>query len=260
MINQLRADLFTQRHSTGFIVCLLAACGAAAAYLYLQHQLALGGLNAAAANGVQGLSDVMVINLLGSLLIGLIVSRPFETKSVHDALLASSRGSFVASKTVVAALAVFLLGVPYGIAALVGRATGLEVAPAVPTTFALLAESGAEPDAAGVGRIIAVSVVAAILYAARLAVCIPLAIVVKRPIVVMAAGFVWAFVADLLVGAAAKWEALEAITRLTPYAPDHLPLPDSSGGELVGTSIVAVVFIALMGLVAWLLLRRADIK
>lgn len=260
MINQLRADLFTQRHSTGLLVCLVAACGAAGLYTYFQHELALDNLAPASVNGVQGLSDVFLVNLLGALLIGLVVSRPFETKSVHHALLAAGRGAFVASKTVVAALAVVALALPFGAAALMARATEAEFAPSVPTTFALLTASTGPLDAGTVARLVAVVFVAALLYAAELAVCIPLAIVVKRPIVVMAAGFAWTFVADLAVGSAERWEVTEALVGLTPFATDRMPLPDGTAGDLLGTTIVCLAFIALMGALSWLLFRRSDVR
>ena len=44
------------------------------------------------------------------------------------------------------------------------------------------------------------------------------------------------------------------------YHSDHVPGLDSTGGDLVGTLAVSLVFIALMGLVSWLIFRRADVK
>ncbi|TDE90859.1 hypothetical protein EXU48_17295 [Occultella glacieicola] len=260
MINQLQADLYVQRHSTAMTVSVLVACAAAALYTFLQYRLASGGLDPASASGVQGVSDILIISLLGPLLIGLAIARPFETKSVHAALLAAGRGPVVASKAMTASLAVILVSLPYGLAALVGRATGASFEPALPTTFALLTADSVELDAGGVVHLVAVSVVTGLLYAAKLAVCIPLAFVLKRPIVVMATGFVWSFVADLLVSTVSDTAPGEAIAGLTPFSADRMPLPDSSTGDLLTTTAVSVVFIAAMGALAWLLFRRADVK
>ena len=100
----------------------------------------------------------------------------------------------------------------------------------------------------------------AVLTTAKLSVCLPLAFVLRRPLVVMAIGFVWGFLADLIGSTAADVEGLAALVRLTPFASDHVPGLDSTGGDLVGTLAVSLVFIALMGLVSWLLFRRADVK
>lgn len=259
MINQLRADLFVLRHSGAAAACLLACLISAALYTWLQHGLATGDLGPASANGVQGLSDILLISLLGPLLYGVLISQPFTTKSVHNALLASGRGAFVASRTVITALLVASLSLPYGLAVLVGRATGAEFAPALPTGFSLLLAEGGDLTAADAGSIAAITAATALLSAAKLAVCLPLAIWLQRPLVVMALGFVWSFVADLLASAAADVDGLETLLRLTPFAPEHVPLPDSTAGELLAAVAASVVFIALMGLASWLILRRADV-
>ena len=260
MINQLRADLYILRHSGTAVLCLLACLVCAALYTWLQHGLATGDLSPASASGVQGLSDILLISLLGPLLYGVMLSQPFETKSVHNALLASGRGAFVASKTVIAALLVATLSVPYGVAVLVGRATGAEFAPALPTAFSMLLVEGGDLTAEGAWSIVAVTVTSALVMAAKLSVCLPLAIWLQRPLVVMAVGFVWSFLADLLASAAADVDGLDALVRLTPFAQEHVPMPGSTGTELLAAVAVSVVFVALMGLVSWVIFRRADVK
>src|SRR5690625_220925 len=122
MNNQLRAELCVLGRSTTAGLCLLAEPLTAGLHTLPQHSLAVGALSANSASGVQGLSDVLLISLLGPLLYGVIVSQPFDTKSVHNALLGSGRGAFVGAKTVVASLLVATLSLPYGIGVLVGRA------------------------------------------------------------------------------------------------------------------------------------------
>lgn len=260
MINQLRADLFVLTHSSLAWLCLLASTAAAALYTWLQHSLAMGDLSSNAANGVQGLSDIVLVSLLGPLLYGVIVAQPFDTKSVHNALLGSGRAAFVAAKTVVAALLVTALSLPYAAGVLVGRATEADFAPAIPTAFSLMLAEAGELTGSEAGSILAVSVTTAIVTAAKLAVCLPLAIWWKRPLVVMAAGFVWSFLADLLAGELSESEGIDALVRLTPFALEHMPAADSSGGELLGALAASAAFIALMGLVSWLIFRRADVK
>lgn len=260
MINQLRADLYVLRYSGAAVLSLLVCVVAAVLYTWLQHQLALGNLGAEAASGVQGLSDVLLLSLLGPLLYGVTVAQPFETRSVHNALLASGRGAFVASKVVISGVLVTALSLPYGLAVLVGRATGAEFAPAIPTAFSLLLAEGGELTADGAWSILAITVTSGLLTAAKLAVCLPLAIWLKRPLVVMAAGFVWSFLADLLGVQVADIGGLDALVRLSPFAAEHLPTSGSTGGELAGTIAVSLMFIALMGLVSWLIFRRSDVK
>src|SRR5690606_11080733 len=107
---------------------------------------------------------------------------------------------------------------------------------------------------------LAITAAMAVLTTAKLSECLPLAFVLRRPLVVMAIGFVWGFLADLIGSTAADVESLDALAHLTPFARDHVPGLDSTGGDLVGTLAVSLVFIALMGLVSWLIFRRADVQ
>lgn len=260
MINQTRADLYWLRHSTGALIVLLACTVAAAGYMWLQHLLAAGDLSAAAANGVAGLSDIMLVYLLGALLVGMIVAAPFENKSVHAAVLAAPRSAFTAAKVVVAPLAIIAITIPYGIAATVARSTGLEFVPAIPTAFALIAADPSALDAAAVGEIGVLTLVSGLQYAARLAVCIPLAFLIRKPIAVMAIGFAWNFVADVIASAVADVPGLDVLAWLTPYSVDHTVVPGTAAGDLLVSSAVSLGFIAAMGVLAWLLFRRSDVK
>ena len=260
MINQLRGDLYAIRRTGPVLLCLAVSVLAAALYTWLQHSLAVGDLGPEAASGVQVLSDALMVSLMGPLLFGALVAQPFETKSVHNSLLASGRGAFVGAKTLLTAAAVTALSLPYGIAALIGLATGEEFAPAIPTAFSQLLAAGGEVDAARIGEVLAITVTMAVLTTAKLSVCLPLAFRLRRPLVVMAVGFVWGFLADLIGTTAACVDGLDALVRLTPFAQDHAPAPDSTAGDMVGTLAVSLGFIALMGVLAWLLFRRADVK
>ena len=260
MINQLRGDLYAIRHSGPVLLCLAVSVVAAALYTVLQHSLAAGDLGPEAASGVQVLSDALMVSLMGPLLFGALVAQPFETRSVHNSLLASGRGAFVGAKTLLTAAAVTALSLPYGIAVLIGLATEEEFAPAIPTAFSQLLAAGGGVDGGRVGEVLAITVTMAVLTTAKLSVCLPLAFRLQRPLVVMAVGFVWGFLADLIGSTAADVEGLDALVRLTPFAREHVPTPESAGGDLAITLVVSLVFIALMGLLAWLLFRRADVK
>src|SRR5699024_5715547 len=218
MINQLRGDLYAIPRTGPVLLCLAVSVIAAALYTWLQHSLAAGSLVPAAASGVQVLSDALMVSLMGPLLFGALVAQPFETKSVHNSLLASGRGAFVGAKTLLTALAVTALSLPYGIAALIGLATGEEFAPAIPTAFSLLLAEGGGVDTARVGEVLALTVTMAVLTTAKLSVCLPLAFQLRRPLVVMAVGFVWGFLADLIGTTAADVDGFDALVRLTPFA------------------------------------------
>ena len=170
MINQLRGDLYAIRHSGPVLLCLAVSVVAAALYTVLQHSLAAGDLGPEAASGVQVLSDALMVSLMGPLLFGAMVVQAFETRSVHNSLLASGRGAFVGAKTLLTAAAVTALSLPYGIAVLIGLATEEEFAPAIPTAFSQLLAAGGGIDGGRAGEVLAITVTMAVLTTAKLSV------------------------------------------------------------------------------------------
>lgn len=256
MVNLLRADLYMLRRTPAVALCLLVCAVAAGIHVWLMHLLAADALDPAAANGVSVLSDAMLVGLLGSLLVGTVVARPFENKSVHDALLGAGRGPFVASRAVVATGAVTLLAVPYGVAALVALGSDAAFTAAVPTSFSVLATGAEDLSTATVARVAVITVVTGLLYAGKLAVCLPLAFRL-RPVVVMAAGFTWSFVGDLVFR---DVEGLGAFARLTPFAEEYNLTMSSTAGDVVAATGVSVGAVAAMGGLAYLMFRKADVK
>lgn len=259
MVNLLRADLYMLRRTPAVALCLLVCAVAAGLHVWLMHLLAADALDPAAANGVPALSDAMLVGLLGPLLVGTVVARPFETKSVHDALLGAGRGPFVASRAVVAVGAVILLAVPYGVAALVALGSDAAFTAAVPTSFSVLAAGPKDPSTATVARVAVITVVTGLVYAGKLAICLPLAFRL-RPVVVMAAGFTWSFAGDLVFSSLRDVEGLGALARLTPFAEEYNVTMSSTVGDMVAATGVSVGAVAAMGGLAYLMFRKADVK
>jgi len=260
--NLIRADLFTLRHSTGVRVSLLVAVVAAVGYVYLAHQIATGALEPSAADSASVLSDVMVVYLLGSLLAGIVVATDFDTKTIHDALLSSSRAALVATKTVVLVAVVASLVAPYGLVALVGFLSGQEFTAFLPTVFLSIVanEQGLPADAGSVGTIVVVVAATMLVYAARLSICLPLAFAVKRPVAVMAVGFGGNFLVDFVATLVVDVPVLGDLVGLTPFGPTHSLTLASDAGDLLAAAGASIVFLALMAGASYLIFRRADIK
>jgi len=114
MINLLRAELFKLRKSTAFKVCFLLSCASAMALTYFSHAIAIGSFSNSISGSASGLSEFVIISLLGSLLTGIMVCSDFETKTIHDAIACGKgRSSVVLSKVLVYVLIITLLFVPY---------------------------------------------------------------------------------------------------------------------------------------------------
>ena len=75
-----------------------------------------------------------------------------------------------------------------------------------------------------------------------------------------AAGFVGGFLMDSLARLATQNDFGTSVLKATPWSPD-LPLTlDSSSGEIMAATGIALAFIALWVVVSWLIFRKADIN
>ena len=262
MPNVVRAEVYRLRHAPMTWIVLVIATVSAVAYVWLAHLLAEGRLAASAANSGSVFSDVMIVYLLGALLIGAGISSDFESRAVHDQILAHSRADIVAAKTVTSTMTTMALVLPYGLVALIAFLSGMKVAPFLGTAVLSIAsnEAGLSASPAHVARVCALIVVTALIYAARLAVCIPLAFVVKKPVIVMAFGFGWNFLADFLASLADGRPVIGHLAAVTPYARNYELTLTSSTGTLLAAAGVSVLFIVAMGVLTHLLFRRSEIK
>ena len=261
MFNLLRADLYVLVRSRALWIALAVSSAMAAGYYESAHLIAVGAYDESISGSVAGFSDAMALPLLGSMLIGVVVASDLENRTVHDRLLAASRSALVAVKTVMALVVMAVVLLPYVVGSLVCLATGWDLVAFLPTTpLRVAANVGGGPvTATGVLTGLGLCLVSALVAAARLGFCLPVAFAARRPLTVAATGLVGGFLLDALTGMVARSDAGAAALRFTPWSPD-LPLDStSSGAQVAAGAAVAAAFLVLWSAAGLLVLRRADI-
>lgn len=261
MPNLLRADLFVLVRSRALWVSLVVASAMAVGYFVSARLIANGTYDMSIAGSVASFSDAVALPLLGSLLIGVTAARDLDNRTVHDRLLAAGRPTFVAVKTLLALLVTCVVLSPYVVGALVCLGAGWDLTAFLPTTaLEVAANTGggtvtASTLLAGAG----LGAACALVYVARLGLCLPVALATRRPLVTTVVGLVSNFVIDALLGILKDNEAATSLLRLTPWS-TRLPLtPSSPGGDVAAAVAVSLVFLVLWGVAGWLVMRRADI-
>lgn len=258
MTNQILATASQVARSTALRLSVVLCIFAAAGYAWFALELGEGRMDRATASAGQGFSDIFLVMLLGSLLAGTVVVTDFTSKTIHDAVLASPRAIVVSSRTIVFTAVIVLLMLPYGAAVLVALAVGGTYGQLLPTVFNSLLVDAPQLTAGEALRIVVLTLVTGVNYAAQLALCIPAAYVLRRSVAVLAVGFGGSFVLGAVAGAPADDTVLADIAALTPYR--TILTADATGGDVLATLAVSLVWIALMTALAWLLFRRADIR
>jgi len=265
MINLLHAEFYKLNKSIAIKICFLLACVCAVSLGLVSHGLAIGSLNANISGSASGLSEIVIISLLGSLLTGILVCSDFETKTIHDIVACGNgRKSVVVSKVVIYVLLIAMLLLPYMIATIVGFCTGEEFTkPFVSSISVLLLYDGAnyQLTAATIGKIIVTFLVSALVYAARLSICIPLAFKIRKPIAIMAFGFVFSAIIDLVLRLLADMPLIGDIINISPFSAKFISLSLATEAKVFfEATLSSVIFLIGITIITYLTFKKAEIK
>lgn len=263
MLNLIHAEIYKLTKSTGAKVAFIISSISAISLACISHFIARGTLSTDIIGSASGLSEVMIISLLGSLMAGILVCTDFETKTIHDAVVCGDgRRAVVLSKIIVFVLMIAILMLPYAIVTLIGFSTGAEFIFVSSVCTNIMAENVALGVSASViFKIIAIFLVEIIVYAGRLSICIPIAFKAKKPIVVMGIGFILSGLIDLVIVLMDKIPGFSKIISITPYYRDYILIPMGTGvGTLLKVIGISVLFIVIMTLIAYKIFKRAEIK
>ena len=265
MLNLARSEIYKLKKSLSLKICFLLSCISAAALAYISHGIAVGSISADISGSASGLTEIVIVSLLGSLMVGVLVCSDFENKTIHDSIVCGSgRMAIVLSKSLIYIFVIFLLLLPYMVTTLVALCSGAEfTSQFVFSVFMqfLSDESGQNITPGMLGKTGIIFLVTVLVDAARLSICIPLALKIRKPVAILVIGFVFSAVIDLIVGLLGKVSFLEDMISFTPFSRDFLLLTlDTPSGTLVKAAICAVVFFGMMVAVTYAAFRKADIK
>lgn len=255
------ATLYRMWKSTGARVAFFITYIAAILYFVLARMVGTGRIEAAQAGSVSGLGDAMVIWLCGSLIIGILVGSDFENKTIHG-VIGFGRKKIIGNYVAVFAVLVLMLVLPYTIGSLVCILAGVDMSGAEQTAISIYMGNVLRyTDDIALGKLVLSYLSYSTVYVGQLSICIPVAVKLKKPVAVTAFGFFFGMLSALLSTLASKVEILDNIYRLTPYNYNMEQLGlNGSYSDMLLAMMVSIAFVGLMGLLAWALFRRAEIK
>ena len=116
-------------------------------------------------------------------------------------------------------------------------------------------------SAASIGKIISISLVEILVYAARLSICIPIAFKATKTMVVMGIGFTFSGLFDLVIGLVDEVPGVSNIISMTPFYREYMLINiDTEVGTLLKIAGISIVFILIITLITYKLFKRAEIK
>lgn len=265
MLNLIRADLFKLFKSLSIKILFGITCLCAITLTVMAYFIPRGGIDA----GMTGIgfmfSDINIISILGAVLAGTFICGDFDNKNIHDAIASgSSRMAVIVSKALVFFCGIAILVLPYALAAVFALISGFEFGmDAVALGFLnfLTRGSGNALPASEFLKLFAVILTLVIVYASQLSVCVPLAFVLKKPVLVVPIYYAVSVLSAQLIALSASSEALDFILSKTPFGGDYIFLTMDSGTvDIVAAIFGSLVFITVMLAITYGAFRKAEIK
>ncbi len=261
MKNLLKATLYRVWKSSGVKIVFVLTVLVAAPYYICGSMVAGGSIDAAGAGSVTGLGDAMILWIFGPLVTAMIIGSDFENKTIHGAI-GYGRGRIIANDMFVYAICVLVLTLPYILGSVICLIGGVNMEGAQMTAVSACMDTVIRyNETYGVGKAILTYLAFACVTIGQISICVPVAVKVKKPVIVTAFGFFFGMITALIATLAAKVEALQNVYKLTPYAYGLAEVNlDAEVSDLLLAILISMIFTGVMGLVAWLLFRKAEIK
>ncbi|MBQ7780735.1 MAG: hypothetical protein IJ405_01750 [Lachnospiraceae bacterium] len=261
MKNLLKATLYRVWKSSGVKIVFMITVVVAALYYMCGNMVAGGSIDAAGAGSVTGLGDAMILWIFGPLVTAMVIGSDFENKTIHGAI-GYGRGKVIVNDMLVYAICMLVLTLPYILGSVLCLAGGVNMEGAQMTAVSACMDTVIRyNETYGVGKVILTYLAFACVTVGQISICVPVAVKVKKPVIVTAFGFFFGMITALLATLASKVEAFQNVYKLTPYAYGLAEVNlDAEVSDLLLAILISMIFTGVMGLVAWLLFKKAEIK
>lgn len=265
MYNLIMADVYKIRKSKAIkvlfgITTISAVTMAVMAYLIPQGKIDAGMIGI----GFM-LSDVNMISILGAVIAAVFICGDFDNKIIHEAIATgNSRGSVIVGKAIAFSCSLIFILIPYAIVTGVALGTGHKFSMgsiAVGFLNVLTLDAGKALVASEIWKLLAVMLTLFIVYVAQLSVCVPLALALKKPVLVVAVYYGVTILCAQLTRLRNSSQIFDNIFASTPYGGNYTFLTlDSGTGDILKAISVSIIFMIAMFAVTYFSFRKSEIK
>ncbi|WP_066712421.1 ABC transporter permease [Clostridium sp. Marseille-P299] len=265
MINLVHAELYKLKKTFSFKVLLGITTVSAVIMSIIASLISLGKMDVSMSGIGFLLSDMSMISILGAVISGVIISGDFENKTIHDAITNGySRTKVILSKTIIFSISIALLLLPYAVVTGVGIALNHEYdmgSVALGFLNLLTTTSNAELPFSEIGKLVVLMLTLLFVYVAQLSICIPLALILKKPIFVVAIYYGLSFLCGQLAGLREKSRVFKHIFDATPYGGNYAMMSLDTGiGDVIRAIGVSVIFLIVILMITIGAFQKMELK
>lgn len=265
MYNLIRADLFKLRKSMAIKILFGITTVSAVIMVGMAYLIPQGKIDASMIGVGFLLSDIDMISILGAVIAGIFICGDFDNKTIHDAISnGCSRATVIVSKAIVFCCAIAFILLPYAIATGIALSTGCKFsmgALSVGFLHLLTSEAGTIFSASEILKLLVVMLTLMIVYAAQLSVCVLLAFVLKKSVLVVAIYYGLTILCAQLMGLRGSSTMFDRIFTCTPFGGNYTFVVLNSGiGDVLKAISVSLIFMIVMLAAAYFAFRKSEIK
>lgn len=265
MYNLILADLYKLRKSM-IIKLLFASTTISAVLMVVMAYMITQDKVEPSMTGIGFMfSDINMISILGAAIAGILICGDFDNKTIHDAIASGcSRGAVIITKSIIFCSALAIILIPYMLITLISLGTGLEFnmgSEALGFLYLLTSEAGTVISISEVWRLLLIILTLTILYIAQLSVCLPLALTLKKPVLVLAIYYGFSILSGQLMRIKGTFPVFDRIFAFTPYGSNHIFITLDTGiGDIFTTIIVSLLYLLIMIVISYCIFRKMEIK
>lgn len=265
MYNLIMADLYKIRKSKAIKVMFGITTVSAVMVALVAYLMPQGKIDASTTGMWFLFSDVSMISMLGAAAAGIFICGDFDNKIIHEAIATgNSRSSIIIAKALAFFCSLAMLLMPYVIVTIIALSTGQKFSignAALGFLNVLTSGSGQSFSAATIGKLLIVILALIIVYLAQLSICVPIALVIKRPILVVVINYGLSMLCGQLMGLKNTPKVFDNIFALTPYGGKYPFLALNTGaGDIIKAIAVSLIFMVVMLAITHCLFRKTEIK
>lgn len=265
MINLIQADLYKLRKSTTIKILFIVTSLCAIIMTTFAYLIPQGKISESYTGLGFLFSDVNIMSILGAAVAGIFICGDFDNRTIHDAIASGcSRIAIICSKAITFFVAIILLLLPYGIVTAISLFSGANFgmnSVGVGFLHMLALDSQTVLDLPVLFKMIAVTLTLILTYVAQLSLCVPLALLCKKPVIVIVIYYAFTIFTAQLYNLKNISQVLKKLASYTPYAGNHIFLTlDSQANNFAKTIIVCLVFIVVMITITYSIFRKSEVK
>lgn len=265
MYNLILADLFKLRKTMAIKILFGMTTVSAVIMAVMAYLIPQGKIGASMIGIGFMFSDISMISILGAVIAGVFICGDFDNRTIHDAVAnGCSRAEVIGSKAAVFCCAIAFILLPYAIITGIALSAGSKFSMGSATVgflHLLISEAGKGFSASEIWKLLAVMMTLIIVYVAQLIVCVPLAIVLKKPVLVVAIYYGFSILCGQLMALRNSSSVFDHILACTPYGGNYAFVTLNTGAWDIFKAIsVSLIFIILILAVTYCAFRKSEIK